>query len=132
MQRWEQELAFDDIKTSQLESKHVLRSRSPEGVEQEIWGILLAYNLIRVEMEAVALQANVPPSRVSFLKSLRLIVHEWFWRVDTRTPGAIPKHLREMREKLSRLILSPRRKRSYPRVARRKPHRYPAPRAVAK
>jgi hypothetical protein len=125
LERWEQELAYDDLKTEQLEGSHVLRSRSPEGVRQEIWGTLLAYNLIRLEMAAVAAKAKVPPSRVSFVQSLRLICDEWLWLADTRSPGAIPKHLASLRETLARLILPERRKRPpQPRVVKPRPRKY--------
>lgn len=125
VERWEQELAFDDLKTEQLEGIFVLRSRSPDGVRQELWGTLLAYNLIRLEMQAIARQANVPPRRVSFVQSLRLIRDEWLWLGDTRSPGAIPKQLARLRRELTRLILPPRRKRPIqPRHVKPRPRRY--------
>jgi len=125
VERWEQELAFDDLKTEQLEGSHVLRSRRPEGVRQEVWGTLLAYNLIRLEMAAVAQKADVAPRRVSFLQSLRLIRDEWLWLADTRTPGAIPQHLARLRANLTRLILPQRRKRpTQPRVVKPRPRKY--------
>ncbi len=46
-QRWEIESVFDEIKTHQLDSRPVLRSRDPDGVEQEIWGILLVHHAQR-------------------------------------------------------------------------------------
>lgn len=125
VERWEQELAYDDIKTSQLAGKPVLRSRTPDGVRQELWGILLAHNLLRVEMEAVAAKANVSPRRVSFLQALRLIVDEWLWLAITRSPGAIPRHLAELRENLTRLILPERRSRPpQPRAVKPRPRKY--------
>lgn len=125
LERWEQELAFDDLKTEQLEGSHVLRSRSPEGVRQELWGVLLAYNLIRLEMDAVAAKAKVAPRRVSFVQSLRLIRDEWLWLADTRSPGAIPGHLVRLRENLTRLILPERRKRPFqPRVVKPRARKY--------
>lgn len=41
------------------------------------------------------------------------------------SPGAIPKHLRNLRAKLARLILPPRRARSYPRAVKVKMSSYP-------
>src|SRR5256714_14594623 len=46
-QRWEIESVFDEIKTHQLDARPVLRSRDPDGVEQEILGILLVHHAIR-------------------------------------------------------------------------------------
>ena len=40
-------LGYDEIKTHLLQAEETIRSRTVEGVEQELWGILLAYNLIR-------------------------------------------------------------------------------------
>ena len=56
-ERWELELGYDEIKTELLESRECIRSKSPERVEQELLGILLAYNLIRFEMSSVAREA---------------------------------------------------------------------------
>lgn len=127
VERWEQELAYDDLKTEQLGGETVLRSRTPEGVRQELWGTLLAYNLIRLEMEAIAVQAKVPPRRVSFIQALRLICDEWLWLADTRSPGAIPKHLARLRKNLARLILPSRRKRpTQPRAVKPRPRKYPS------
>ena len=53
--------------------QEALRSKKPEGVRQEIWGILLAYNLVRKEMLEVAEAAKVPPIRISFRHALQLI-----------------------------------------------------------
>ena len=49
-ERWEIEVAFDELKTHMLERRKLLRSLSPVRVEQEIWGLLLVYNLVRREM----------------------------------------------------------------------------------
>jgi hypothetical protein len=59
--------------------EETLRSKSPSAVTQEIWGILLAYNLVRLEMERVAEEAGVEPTRISFVAALHLIVDEWQW-----------------------------------------------------
>src|ERR1700712_1442671 len=48
-ERWELELGYDEIKTELLEREETIRSRKPDGVKQELWGIFLAYNLIRLE-----------------------------------------------------------------------------------
>ena len=56
-ERWEIELGYDEIKTELLEREESIHSRKPDGVRQEIWGILLAYNLVRLEIEQVAREA---------------------------------------------------------------------------
>jgi hypothetical protein len=70
-QRWEIESVFDEIKTHQLDARPVLRSRDPDGVEQEIWGILLLHHAIRDLIHTSARDAGVDPDRVSFTRALR-------------------------------------------------------------
>lgn len=124
-ERWELELGFDEIKTEMLDREEAIRSQSPERIRQEIWGILLAYNLVRLEMERIADEAGVPPARVSFIMSLHLICDEWFFDAAA-SPGAIPRHLRNLRAKVKRFILPPRRsERRYPRAVKIKMSSYP-------
>ncbi len=140
-ERWELELGYDEIKTEMLDREETLRSRSPAGVRQEIWGVLIAYNLVRLEMEGVADEAHVEPTRISFVVALRLICDEWSW-CAIASPGAIPRHLRELRLSLQRFILPPRRsERAYPRAVKikmsnyakkRRPGQTPANGGVAK
>ena len=56
-----------------------LRKRRLPAVKQELWGIFLAYNLVRLEMQRVAADAGVEPTRISFVAALRLICDEWLW-----------------------------------------------------
>lgn len=124
-ERWEIELGYDEIKTEMLDREESIRSRTPDGVRQEIWGIALAYNLIRLEMERVADQAKVVPSRISFVSAMRLICDEWLW-CAIASPGAIPKHLHNLRAALVGLVLPPRRsQRAYPRAVKIKMSNYP-------
>ena len=109
-ERWEIELGYDELKTHMLERQEALRSKKPEGVRQEIWGILLTYNLVRKEMLQVAVAAGVDPLRVSFRHCLQLIRVFCMVEAWTCAPGNIPKRLSshlEMMESL--LILPPRR-----------------------
>lgn len=71
-QRWEIELAFDELKTHQRGAKAVLRSKSPALVEQEIWGYLCCHYAIRTLMFEAAHRADVDPDRVSFTAALRI------------------------------------------------------------
>jgi hypothetical protein len=124
-ERWELELGFDEIKTELLDREETIRSRKPEMVKQEVWGVLLAYNLVRLEMERIANYAGVPPTRVSFVGAYRLICDEWLW-CAIGTPGSIPQKLQRLREHLVGLILPPRRgERSYPRAVKIKMTGYP-------
>ncbi len=71
-QRWEIESVFDELKTHQRGPKTVLRSKSPELVQQEIWGHLCCHFAIRTLMLAAAHDAAVDPDRVSFVAALRI------------------------------------------------------------
>jgi hypothetical protein len=124
-ERWEIELGYDELKTELLEREETIRSKSPELVKQELWGILVAYNLVRLEMERIADEVDVSPSRISFVEALRFIREQWQWAAITGTPGAIPKRLQSMRDKIRRYLLPERRaNRSYPRAVKIKMSNY--------
>jgi Transposase DDE domain len=72
-QRWEFETALDELKTHQRGPGVVLRSRSPELVTQEIWGMLLVHHAIRVLMHQAATDGGLDPDRLSFTRSLRVV-----------------------------------------------------------
>jgi IS4 transposase len=126
-ERWETELGYDEVKTHLLDRQEAIRSKTPEGVRQELWGIAIAYNLVRIEMERAAAEAGVPPTRISFVASLAMIREEFMWLASPRvTPGAIPASLERLRTRLKRLVLPPRRtERSYPRAVKLKMSNYP-------
>lgn len=71
--RWEIELAFDELKTHQRGPRTVLRSKSPDLVRQEIWGHLCCHFAIRSLMSDAAEHAGHDPDRVSFVAALRII-----------------------------------------------------------
>lgn len=70
-ERWEIENGYGEIKHQMLKDSTLLRSQTVDGVNQELWGILLAYNLIRVEISRIAKEAKVFPLRISFVMALR-------------------------------------------------------------
>src|SRR5213078_751977 len=84
----ELELGYDEIKTEMLDREEAIRSKRSSAVTQELWGIFVAYNLVRLEMQRVADDAGVEPTRISFVAVLRLIC-EWLWGA-VATLGAIP------------------------------------------
>jgi hypothetical protein len=71
-QRWEIEMAFDELKTHQRGPRTVLRSKSPDLVLQEIWGHLCCHYAIRSLMAQAAAHAGHDPDRVSFVAALRI------------------------------------------------------------
>ena len=125
-ERWEIELGYDEIKTHMLAREEAIRSRTPTGVRQEIWAIALAYNLVRLEMERVAGEAGVVPTRISFVNALSFICHAWIiWSSPPLAPGRIPAALLDLRHRLRLLLLPERRpERSYPRLVKIKMSNY--------
>lgn len=72
-ERWEYEGLVDEVKTHQRGPARVLRSKSPQMVEQEVWALLLTHYGIRALMCRAADEAEVDPDRLSFMRSLRVI-----------------------------------------------------------
>jgi hypothetical protein len=65
-QRWEIETAYLELKSSILGGR-VLRARTPTGIEQEIYALLVVYHLLRTAMaDATATRTEVDPDRASF------------------------------------------------------------------
>lgn len=72
-ERWEIETALDELKTHLRGARIVLRSKKPELVEQEFYGLLLAHFALRGLMHEAALKAHVDPDKLSFVHSLRVV-----------------------------------------------------------
>jgi hypothetical protein len=72
-ERWEIETALDELKTHLRGAQIVLRSKMPELVKQEFYGLLMAHFAIRGLMHEAALKADEDPDRLSFLHSVRVV-----------------------------------------------------------
>jgi hypothetical protein len=72
-ERWEIETALDELKTHLRGAQIVLRSKTPELVKQEFFGLLMAHFAIRGLMHESALKADEDPDRLSFLHSVRVV-----------------------------------------------------------
>ena len=123
-ERWEIELGYDEVKTVMLAREETTRSRTPRGVAQELWGLALAYNLVRLEMERIAVEAGVTPDRISFKGALMCIEHALL-TLSLESAGRIPEHLRRLRADVAHFVLPKRRQRSYPRAVKIKMSNYP-------
>lgn len=65
-QRWEIETAYLELKSSLLGGR-VLRARTPTGIEQEMYALLVVYQLLRTAMaDATSTRRDVDPDRASF------------------------------------------------------------------
>ncbi len=72
-ERWEIEGALAELKTHLRGARVVLRSKTPELVQQEFWGLLLAHFAVRGLMHEAALRADEDPDRLSVLHAVRVV-----------------------------------------------------------
>jgi hypothetical protein len=72
-ERWEIETAFDELKTHLRGAKIVLRSKTPELVRQEFYGLLMAHFAVRGLMHEAALRTQEDPDRMSFIHTVRVV-----------------------------------------------------------
>jgi hypothetical protein len=72
-ERWEIETALDELKTHLRGARITLRSKTPDLVRQEFYGLMMAHFAIRGLMHEAALKADEDPDRLSFLHAVRVI-----------------------------------------------------------
>lgn len=130
--RWRIETSYRELKHSMLGSALTLRSMSVEGTEQEIWGAMIAYNLIRLEIAKAALEAKCEPTRISFTSALVTIQNELMWMSMTGSQGNIPAMLKRLRERLVLDLKAQRPGRKFDRVVKAVAQRYPQRRLTKK
>ena len=82
--RWQIETALGAFKSEMKGAGVVLRSKTPDGAEQEIWALLCAYHAIRELICAAAALARSDPLRISFVSALDTV------RGPVGNPGAFP------------------------------------------
>lgn len=115
-ERWEEELSLDEIKTHFSGREVPVCSKTPAGVVQEVYGLVLAHYIIRQVMHEAAVTGSADPDRLSFSNSLR--------GVQCHLPEAQQRPAAEWYRRLvregRRQELRPRRPRWYPRVIKRK------------
>ncbi len=116
--RWEFELAADEVKTHQRPATP-LRSKRPVGVIQEVYALLLAHYVIRAVMRDAAHNADLPPTRLSFLTTLRLI-RAALPDFQRAAPREHPRLYRQLLADVAAARLPARTNRSNPRVVKRK------------
>lgn len=123
--RWEIELGYREMKQYMLQNRLTLRSKTPALIRQELWGVLLAYNLLRFQMAQMAYSLkSVEPNELSFTLAANFIIKE-LTLMPAVSPGRIPEVIRSMQEMAPAFVLPHRRERKYPRMVKRRPQRYP-------
>jgi hypothetical protein len=115
-ERWEQELAFDEVKTHLSGRAVPIRSKTPAGVVQEVYGLMLAHYVVRRVMHDAAVVTGRDPDRLSFIGSLRVLQCRLPESPAMGTEAWYDRLLLEVH----RQVLRPRRDRWYARVIKRK------------
>jgi hypothetical protein len=128
-ERWEEELTFDEIKTHQRE-RPVLRSQTPAGVIQEIYGLLLGHYVIRVLMHEAAETIQIDPERISFTATLKILRCRLPEIPANQSQNALEDWYRKLVQEISEEVLPSRRNRINPRVIKVKMSKWPKKRAV--
>lgn len=72
-ERWEIETALDELKTHLRGSNIVLRSKTPDLVRQEFYGLMMAHFAIRGLMHEAALRVDEDADGLSFLHAVRVV-----------------------------------------------------------
>jgi hypothetical protein len=108
-ERWEVELVIDEIKTHERVQRKVLRSKTPEGVRQELYGIFLAHYAVRTLMAQAAVEAELDPDRLSFTEGLFVLTETLDLALILEPEEAIEPLLRRVREQMARQVLPERR-----------------------
>jgi Transposase DDE domain/Insertion element 4 transposase N-terminal len=107
-ERWEVELIIDEIKTHERAQRKVLRSKTPQGVRQELYGIYLAHYAVRALLAQAAIEAELDPDRLSFTEG----IFELCEMIDlalTLQPEATTPLLARLRHKMAQHVLPLRR-----------------------
>jgi IS4 transposase len=123
--RWEIELGYREMKQHLLHSRLTLRSKIPEMVRQELWGVLLAYNLLRFQMAQMAYSLKgIEPNQLSFTHAAAFLIKQ-LTLLPAVSPGRFPEVIKHFVEMAPAFVLPHRRERSYPRAVKRRPQKYP-------
>jgi len=91
-ERWEVEGAFDEFKTHLRGARMLLRSKTPDLVRQEFYGLMLAHFAVRGLMHEAALRADEDPDRLSFVHSVHVVqrqIHR-FVALSPSGPDSLP------------------------------------------
>ena len=115
-ERWEEELAIDELKTHQR-GRPVLRSQTPAGVVWEIYGLFIGHYVIHVLIQHSAAKQGIDPQRLSFTNTLKIL--RCRWPECPKSERGRPQWHRQLIEEIGEEILEPRRNRINPRVIKK-------------
>ena len=130
-ERWEIELGFRDIKSSMQHNAMTLRSKKVELVYQELWGLLLGYNLVRREASQAAVAHQRAPNEISFKFASQFIANQLAIMAGALSPAHTPRRLEELRGCIGSMFIEKRPRPSRPRAVKISKTRYPVNRNAA-
>ena len=107
-ERWEIEGALAELKTHLRGAQVVLRSKTPELVRQEFWGLLLAHFAVRGLMHEAALRADEDPDRLSFSHAVRVVPASCRCLLHSPSPARLTLHEAVLNEILEERVVSSR------------------------
>ena len=118
-QRWQEEIALDEIKTHQcpyttVNRPVIFRCKASRRVLQEAYGLVLAYNLVRTLMTQAAVKHQAAPLRISFVDSLERI-REAALLMAAAPTRLLPQIFEDLLRSIARCLV-PNRRRENPRV----------------
>lgn len=122
-ERWEEELAIDEVKTHQRDQRLTLRSETPAGVVQELYGLLLAHYVVRKLMCEAAAGEAFAPRQLSFVNTLKIL--RCRLPECPRSRIGLRRWYRELVAEIAAEKLEPRRDRVNPRVIKRQVSPWP-------
>jgi hypothetical protein len=133
--RWEEETAFDEIKTHLCECTTVnrpviFRSRKPQRVHQELYALATAYNLLRKLMACSVKDRELSPRRVSFTSALER-VREAACEMMRLPTERLPHRYAQLLCAIARTLNPDRPGRKNPRAVKVKMSKYPLKRKRA-
>src|SRR2546421_6050687 len=108
-ERWEVELVIDEIKTHERAQRKVLRSKTPDGVRQELYGIYLAHYAVRVLLAQAAVEAELDPDRLSFTEGLFELTETISLALTLEPEEATEPLLARLQHKMAQHVLPARR-----------------------
>jgi transposase IS4-like protein/DDE family transposase len=124
-ERWEVETAYLELKSTILGGR-VLRARTPDGIEQEVWALLVTYQALRTAIaDAASTVPGADPDRASFAIALNTARDQVI-----QAAGVIAGTTVDLAGRIGRLVLASlmpaRRLRISPRVVKRAISKYNA------
>jgi len=118
-ERWEIEIEYDEIKTHMIDKTPTLRSKTPLGCLQEIYGLLIAHMAVRTLMAEAATKYDLDPDRLSFTGALQVISRA-IPRLQAAKTELLPAFYQMMLDEIASQLNPPRKNRINPRVIKQK------------